>query len=116
MSSILFEYSGEKLILCYAPAMGIDDITKKLSGSDCVPIKHTFFVTKDLLCEDANEEDDWEETLRFCVGTIADSYVELDSEVLGTNHSFYFGNEIKLKPEMFTAYRNFYSPKNRRSD
>ena len=106
MSSISFEYSGEKLILCYAPAMGIDDINKKLSGGDCVPIKHTFFVTKDLLCEDANEEDDWEETLRFCVGTIGDSYVELDSEVLGTNHSFYFGNEIKLKPEMFTAYRN----------
>lgn len=106
MSSISFEYSGEKLILCYAPAMGIDDINKKLSGGDCVPIKHTFFVTKDLLCEDANEEDDWEETLRFCVGTIGDSYAELDAEVLGTNHSFYFGNEIKLKPEMFTAYRN----------
>ena len=106
MSSISFEYSGEKLILCYAPAMGIADINKKLSGGDCVPIKHTFFVTKDLLCEDANEEDDWEETLRFCVGTIGDSYAELDAEVLGTNHSFYFGNEIKLKPEMFTAYRN----------
>ena len=106
MSSISFEYSGEKLILCYAPAMGIDDITKKLSGGDDVPIKHTFFVTKDLLCEDANQEDDWEETLRFCIGTIGESYIELDSEVLGTNHSFYFGNEIKLKPEMFTAYRN----------
>jgi len=58
------------------------------------------------LCEDVEEENDWEETLSFCVGTIGDSYVELDSEVLGTNHSFYFGNEIKLKPEMFTAYRN----------
>ena len=106
MSSISFEYSGEKLILCYAPAMGIDAITQKLSGGDYVPIKHTFFVTKDLLCEDANEEDDWEETLRFCVGTIGDSYAELDAEVLGTNHSFYIGNEIKLNPQMFTAYRN----------
>ena len=106
MSSISFEYSGEKLILCYAPAMGIDDITKKLSSGDYVPIKHTFFVTKDLLCEDANEDDDWEETLRFCIGTIDESYIEFDSEVLSTNHSFYFGNEIKLKPEMFTAYRN----------
>ena len=106
MSSISFEYSGEKLILCYAPAMGIDDISKKLSGGDHVPIKHTFFVTKDLLCEDANEEDDWEETLRFHVGTKGEKYTKLDSEALGTNHSFYFGNEIKLKPEMFTAYRN----------
>ena len=106
MSSISFKYSGEKLILCYAPAMGIDDITKKLSSGDCVPIKHTFFVTKDLLCEDIDDENDWEEALRFCIGTIGESYIELDSEVFGTNHSFYFGNEIKLKPEIFTAYRN----------
>jgi len=106
MSSISFEYSGETLILCYAPAMGIDDITKKLSSGDWVSIKHTFFVTKDLLCEDANEEDDWEETLRFCIGTIGELYTQLDSEVLGTKHSFYIGNEIKLNPQMFTAYRN----------
>ena len=106
MSSISFEYSGEKLILCYAPAMGIDDITKKLSSDDYVPIKHTFFVTKDLLCEDANEEDDWEETLRFYIGTVGEHYTQLDSEVFGTKNSFYIGNEIKLKPQMFTAYRN----------
>ena len=106
MSSISFEYSGEKLILCYAPAMGIGDITKKLSNGDCVPIKHTFFVTKDLLCEDVDEKDDWEETLRFCIGRIGESYAELDSKVLGTNHSFYFGTEVKLKSELFVAYRN----------
>ena len=106
MSSISFEYSGKKLILCYTPAMGIDDITKRLDTEDGVSIKHTFFVTKDLLCEDVDEEDNWEETLRFCVGTVGESYAELDSEVLGTNHSFYFGNEIKLKSELFVAYRN----------
>ena len=104
--TISFEKKDDKLILVYVPAMGIDDIIKRLDTEDSVPIKHTFFVTKDLLCEDVEEEDDWEETLRFCVGTIGDSYVELDSEVLGTNHAFYFGNEIKLKPDMFTAYRN----------
>lgn len=106
MSSISFEYSGEKLILCYAPAMGIDDINKKLSGGDCIPIKHTFFVTKDLLCEDVEEEDDWEETLRFCIGTVGEHYTQLDSQVFGTKNSIYIGNEIKLKPQMFTAYRN----------
>ena len=86
--------------------MGIDDIIKRLDTKDGVTIKHTFFVTKELLCSDVEEDNDWEETLRFCIGTIGESYIELDSEVLGTNHSFYFGNEIKLKPEMFTAYRN----------
>lgn len=106
MSSISFEYSGEKLILCYAPAMGIDNITKKLSSGDCVPIKHTFFVTKNVLCEDANEEDDWEETFRFCVGTIGEIYTKLDPEVFDTKNTFYIGNEINLKHQMFTAYRN----------
>lgn len=86
--------------------MGIDDIIKRLDTKDGVTIKHTFFVTKELLCSDVEEDNDWEETLRFCIGTIGESYIELDSEVLGANHSFYFGNEIKLKPEMFTAYRN----------
>ena len=60
MSSISFEYSGEMLILCYTPAMGIGDITKKLSKGDCFPIKHTFSVTKALLYENTNEQDDWE--------------------------------------------------------
>ncbi len=106
MASISFEYSGDKLILCYAPAMGINDIIKRLDTENGVLIKHTFWVTKDLLCEDVNEEDDWEETLRFRIGTVGESYTQLDSDVFGTDHSFYFGNEIKLKPEMFIAYRN----------
>ena len=104
--SISFEKRNDKLILVYVPAMGIDDIIKRLDTKDGVTIKHTFFVTKELLCSDVEEDNDWEETLRFCIGTIGESYIELDSEVLGANHSFYFGNEIKLKPEMFTAYRN----------
>ena len=104
--SISFEKRNDKLILVYVPAMGIDDMIKRLDTKDGVTIKHTFFVTKELLCSDVEEDDDWEETLRFCIGPIGESYIELDSEVLGTNHSFYFGNEIKLKPELFTAYRN----------
>ncbi len=106
MSSISFEYSGEKLILCYTPAMWIGDITKKLSKGDCFPIKHTFSVTKALLYENTNEQDDWEETLRFCIGTIGEHYTQLDSEVLRTKHSFYFGNEIKLNYRMFIAHRD----------
>lgn len=105
MASISFEYSEDKLILCYTPVMGLDDITKRLDTEDGVSIKHTFWVTKDLLCEDV-EDDDWEETLRFCIGKTEDTYIKLDSDVFGTQHDFYFGNEIKLKPEMFVAYRN----------
>lgn len=106
MASISFEYSEGKLILCYTPVMGLDDITKRLDTEDGVSIKHTFWVTKDLLCEGVEEEDNWEETLHFYIGAVGEVYTQLDSEVFGTDHSFYFGNEIKLKPEMFTAYRN----------
>lgn len=86
--------------------MGLDDITKCLDTEDGVSVKHTFLVTKDLLCEDIEDDDDWEETLRFYIGAVGEAYTQLDSEVFSTDHSFYFGNEIKLKPEMFTAYRN----------
>lgn len=85
--------------------MGLDDITKRLDTEDGVSVKHTFWVTKDLLCEDI-EDDDWEETLRFYIGAVGEAYTQLDSEVFSADHCFYFGNEISLKPEMFTAYRN----------
>lgn len=34
MASISFEYSEDKLILCYAPSMGFNDITKRLDTVD----------------------------------------------------------------------------------
>lgn len=106
MKSISFESSESELILCYAPAMEIDDIAKRLSTEDGFQIKNTFYVTKELLRKIADSEDDWEETLRFCIGQVGEKYTLLNSDVIGTEHSFYFGNEIKLKPEMFVAYRN----------
>lgn len=85
--------------------MGLNDITKRLDTEDGISIKNTFWVTNDLFAS-ADTEDDWEETLRFYIGTIGESYTLLNSDVIGTEHSFYFSNEIKLKPEMFVAYRN----------
>ena len=104
--SIEFKKIDGKLILVYAPAMGIDDITRRLSTEEGVQIKNTFHVTDSLLYESDETEDDWEETLSFCIGAIGDVYIKLNSEVFGTEHSFYIGNEIKLKPQIFTAYRN----------
>ncbi len=106
MASISFEILGDELILCYAPAMGIDGLLERLSSNKELSIKHTFLVTKKLLRNSDEEEFDFEETLRFCIGKVGNTYTQLDSDVLETDHSFYFGNEIKLKPEMFVAYRN----------
>ena len=104
--SIEFKKIDGKLILVYAPALGIDDIIRRLSTEEGVQIKNTFHVTDSLLYESDETEDDWEETLSFCIGAIGDVYIKLNSEVFGTEHSFYIGNEIKLKPQIFTAYRN----------
>lgn len=49
--SIEFKKIDEKLILIYIPAMGIDDIKRRLNAGEDVSIKHTFYVTKNLLCE-----------------------------------------------------------------
>ena len=86
--SIEFKKIDGKLILVYAPAMGIDDITRRLSTEEGVQIKNTFHVADSLLYESDETEDDWEETLRFYIGTVGEHYTQLDSEVFGTNHSF----------------------------
>lgn len=84
MASISFEYSEDNLILCYTPAMGFSDIITRLYTEDGVSIKHTFWVTKDLLCEDIDEDEDREETLRFCIGTVGKAYTKIYSDVLVT--------------------------------
>lgn len=106
MPTLSFEIKGNELLLCYAPVMGIEDIAERLSSGTEVLIKHAFWVTQELLRNPDEEDYDFEETLRFCVGQVGETFTLLDSNVIGTEHFFYFGNEINLKPEMFIAYRN----------
>lgn len=106
MSSLSFETIGTELILCCSPLRGAEDLLAWLDEKDSYWIKHTFLVTRALLRESDEEEYDFEETLRFCVGQIGDAYTHIDSDVIGTDHQFYFANDISLKPEMFVAHRN----------
>lgn len=100
-----FETNGNELILVYTPERGSEEIKKRLISEDGILIKKTFFVNRILLRE-VDDEFDYEDTLRFCIGTVGEHYTHLDSEVLRTKHSFYFGNEIKLNYRMFIAYRD----------
>lgn len=102
--SISFEQKDNELILCYAPAMGVEDILKRLSTGEDFLIKRTFWVTQSMLRE--SDEIDFEETLRFCIGSIGDSYTQIDQAVIDTDHRFFFGNDVKLSQAMFVAYRN----------
>ena len=100
-----FETNGNELILVYTPERGSEDIKKRLISEDGVLIKKTFFVNQILLRE-VDDEFVYEDTLRFCIGTIGEHYTHLDSEVFRTKHSFYFANEIKLNYKMFIAHRD----------
>lgn len=104
--SIRFKTIGDKLILIYAPDIGIDEIRKRFHEQGYLHIKNTFYVTKKLLCEDVEFEDFCEDTICFCIGKVKNLYTGINSNVLRTKHTFYFANDVALKSEMFIAYRN----------
>lgn len=102
--TISFEREDKELILCYSPEMGTDEIADRLSSGKEVWIKHTFVVNKSLLRD--SDSSDHKDNLRFCIGSVDDSYTLLNPEVIKTDHKFFFSNDIKLKQSMFVAYRN----------
>lgn len=102
--TISFEREDKELILCYSPEMGTDEIADRLSSGKEVWIKHTFVVNKSLLRD--SDSSDYEDNVRFCIGSVDDSYTLLNPEVIKTDHKFFFSNDIKLKQSMFVAYRN----------
>ncbi len=102
--SLTFDIDRSELILLYSPDFGIDDIKKKIDSGDGIHIKHTFWVSKDILR--AIKDDELEETFRFCIGTVGENYTRIDPEVINTNHAFFFSNDIHLKSQMFIAYRD----------
>ena len=104
--SVSFERRNDELILFYSPAMGISEITKRLSMDEEILIKRTFLVTKSMLREPDKDEYDFEDTLMFCIGQVGIEYTQIYSEVINTEHQFYFSNDIKLSLAMFVAYRN----------
>ena len=102
--TISFEREDKELILCYSPAMGTGELVDRLSSGEEICIKHTFAVNESLLRD--SDSSDYEDNLRFCIGSVDDSYTLLNPEVIKTDHKFFFSNDIKLKQSMFVAYRN----------
>lgn len=104
---ISFEIHNDELILCYTPGMPAraDYISDLLRKGEEINLKNTYCVSRCLVREYESDKD-WETTFRFCIGFIKDGYINFSSNVLGTEHRFFISCEIKLKPQMFTAYRN----------
>lgn len=101
-----FEIIDKRLVLVYEPVFGIESILERISTHHGAHIKDTFFVTQELLYDSDKIDYYSEDVLKFYIGDVGDFYTEINSDVIGTEHSFYFSNDIVLKSEMFIAYQN----------
>lgn len=101
--SIAFERQGSELILTLAPErIFTHEILDVLNKGEEWRISRSFTVTK----KHFRSEDTDQNELQFCIGTVYDEYTLIDSDVLGTEHGFYFSNGIKMDKRHFVAYRN----------
>lgn len=105
--AIEYEKVNGELLLCYSPesAESIDYVKNRLASNEDLRIKNTFCVNVRLL-RNLENADDWEVTFRFCIGKIGKEYIEIDNEVIYTEHHFFIANDIKIKTDLFVAYRN----------
>lgn len=101
--SISFGRQGSELILTLAPErIYTHEILEVLNKGDEWRISHSFIVYK----KHFRFEDTEQNEIQFCVGTVYDEYTLIDSDVIGTEHKFYFSNAINLDKRYFVAYRN----------
>ena len=100
-----FNIVDKELIISYSPLNGIEEINERLENEDEYRIKHTFLVTSKLI-RDNVEEDYFEDTMSFCIGTIKGNFIEINRDVIGTDYRFYFSKNISLKQNMFIAAYN----------
>ncbi len=101
--SIRFTRQDGELILTLAPdGIEIQTILDELDKGEDWRISRCFTVSKMHL----RKEDQDENELHFCVGTVQGEYTHIDNDILGINHDFYFSNSIKLDKRHFVAYRN----------
>lgn len=98
-----FKKHGDELIVVYSPMYGVDEILDKITSDDGYSIKNTFWIDKNLLrVFDIYDED----SICFSIGKYVEGYVEINKEVFGTSHTFFFGENIKFNQRMFVANRN----------
>jgi len=101
--SIAFERQGNELILTLAPeGIYTNEIVNALNKGEEWRISRCFTVSK----KHFRVEDTEQNEIQFCIGTVYDEYTLIDSDVLGTEFSFFFSNNIKLDKRHFVAYRN----------
>jgi len=98
-----FVKQNDELIVVYTPFSGVWEIMSRIKSSDGYNIKNTFWVEQSML-RDVEEFD--EDSICFAVGKMVRNYIEIDQEVIGTEHKFFFSEDIKLSQKIFVANKN----------
>jgi len=99
--SISFEIQDNELWICYCPEYGVKYIHDRFNDEKPVVIKNVFLVNEQLL----REEDEVIEEIKFCIGYRRNGYIQIIRDVIGTNHEFFFSENIKFKINLFLASR-----------
>ena len=104
--SVRFEKKDDELVLCYAPERieALDYVKHQIATNSNISIKKVFLVNSELMLD--SDEEDCEDTFRFCIGKKEGNYIKINSEVFSTKHTFYFFSEINITEKMFVASRN----------
>lgn len=92
-----------ELIIVYTPIYGADEILRKINNTEGYNIKNTFWVEKQFL---RTLKDYDEDSICFSLGKIEGDFIEMNQDVVGTNHKFFFSSVIKFNHKMFIANRN----------
>lgn len=105
MKTVEFEIQNRNLLLCYTPDEfeGVSRVEQKIAKTEDFKIKRIFCVNQKMLVETEDRSDD---TFRFRIGDVGEYYTKIDSNVISTEHDFYFSNDIRLTMKMFSAYRD----------
>ena len=114
-----FKRDGSDLTMEYYPEFGDSDaLLRNLQDGGNRHIRGCFYVTGKLLIKSPfssddslfsrveSDEDSFDGSLYFRIGTVEEHYTKIDSDVIGTKNDFYFSNDIELSQEMFVAHRN----------
>lgn len=102
---IKFVYDNVGIIFEYSPVNGVDWIERKFDEDDNIVVSKAFYFSKKDLVE-YEDEDYYEETVRFRFAELEDNYYRIDGSILGIDYDVYFYKDIKVERKFFVAYRN----------
>lgn len=96
---------GNHLLVVYRPRQDSDWLSPKFKANETAVVKKTFhFSSAHLKSPTSTTEGmEVEEDFVFCLGELSDDYFKIDREIVQTNNTFYFHQDMALSDKCFVA-------------